>query len=153
MDIRKGFCQIRKLMRPTLCYCSPCFVVGSSSHCCWSLCIIGCCSLCIVTCYLLCIIIRRYLHGLLFIAHLHCYYLVFAHVVIICYTPCVVVACFSPLLLFALCCFYLPFVATHLELSLLALCCLVLLLLTLVAIASFYCCIMPKHGKYDYTHD
>jgi len=26
MDIRKGFCQIRKLMRPALCCCSPCLV-------------------------------------------------------------------------------------------------------------------------------
>ncbi len=137
-------------------------------HCCWLL--------SIASHYSLCIIIGRYSPWLLlFVVHLHCYYLVFAHVVIIYCASCVV-ACFSPLLLFALCCSYLPlllllalcyycspFVFVCFVLFLLTLCCyclpcvvvahLVLLFFTLVATASFGSCIMPKHGKYDYTHD
>ncbi len=73
--------------------CSPCFATGCSLHCCWSLCIVGCYSLCVVGWYLLCIVIGHYSPWLLlFVVHLHCYYLVFTHVVIVCLVlPCVVI--------------------------------------------------------------
>jgi hypothetical protein len=134
------------LLLLALCCCySPCFVVGCSSCCCWSLCIIGHCSFCDVGWYLLCIGIGHYSPWLLlFVAHLDWYYVRFAHVVIICQTTCVVVAC-RMLFLLAFCCYCLPcVVAPRLFLLLFALCCssspcvvIVCLVLSLLALCCY----------------